>query len=160
MPETALPTIPATACTHMPPDPNLRPGETLCDYCVAKCCRYFALPIDKPKRWEDFDYIRWYLLHRHAAVFVEDGDWYLLIQTPCQHLRDDHRCGIYDTRPRICRDYTTTDCEYGNDWTYEHYWEAPEQIEEYAEAVLGPRKGASYRTAKPVSDPQSPISNL
>ena len=30
--------------------------------------------------------------------------------------------------------------EYDDDWTYDHYWEAPEQVEEYAEALLGPRK--------------------
>ena len=159
MPEIALPTISAPACSRTLPNPNLQPGETLCDYCAAKCCRYFALPIDKPTCWADFDYIRWYLLHQHAAVFIEDGDWYLLVQTACQHLGDDHRCGIYDTRPQICRDYSTNNCEYGDDWTYDHYWESPEQVEEYAEAVLGPRKGASWRTAKPASTPESPTSN-
>lgn len=38
-------------------------GESLCDYCSAKCCRYFAFPIDRPKKRQDFDYLRWFMLH-------------------------------------------------------------------------------------------------
>ena len=141
MPETELPVAPQPACRRKPRRAELRRDEQLCDHCGAKCCRYFALPIDKPKEWQDFDYIRWYLLHEHAAVFTEEDCWYLLVQNRCKHLRDDHLCDIYDTRPQICRDYTTADCEYDDDWTYDHYWETPEQIEEYAEAVLGAREG-------------------
>ncbi|MHB9079416.1 MAG: YkgJ family cysteine cluster protein [Pirellulaceae bacterium] len=125
---------------------KLKPGEVLCSYCTAKCCRYFALPIETPTEFADFEYIRWYLLHERATVFTEDDSWYLLVHTPCKHLRDDHLCGIYDTRPRICRDYTTEACEYDDDWTYERYFETPEQIQEYAEAVL----------QKPARDIRSP----
>jgi uncharacterized protein len=128
---------------------DLRPGEVLCAHCPAKCCRYFALPIDKPKDWQDFDYIRWYLLHEAAAIFTEEDCWYLLVHNRCKHLRDDHLCDIYDTRPQICRDYTTADCEYDDLWVYDHYWETPEQIEEYAETVLGPRDGGDIRSVKP-----------
>jgi Fe-S-cluster containining protein len=128
---------------------DLKPGEILCSYCTAKCCRYFALPIDIPETWSEFEYIRWYLLHDRATVFVEDESWYLLVHTKCKHLGDDHRCGIYETRPKICRDYTTKNCEYEDDWVYDHYWETPEQVEEYAEAVLGPRKGGDFRSPKP-----------
>jgi uncharacterized protein len=140
VPECDRATIPVEACPRKPHRRDLRPGEKLCHYCSAKCCRYFALPIDTPESWTDFDYIRWYLLHQRAAVFVEEDCWYLLVHNPCRHLRDDHQCDIYDTRPQICRDYTTADCEYDDEWTYEHYWETPEQVEEYAEAVLGRRE--------------------
>jgi Fe-S-cluster containining protein len=58
-------------------------------------------------------------------------------------------CGIYETRPQICRDYTTENCEYEDDWVYDHYLETPEQVVEYAEAVLGPRKGRDIRSPKP-----------
>ena len=78
-------------------------------------------------------------------MFREDGTWYLLVQTPCRHLGPDHRCTIYESRPQICRSYSTTDCEYRDDWVYDQYWETPEQVEEYAEAVLGPRRGRSNR---------------
>lgn len=145
---------PAVRCK--PRREHLKPGEVLCNHCTAKCCRYFALPIDKPKKWPDFDYIRWYLLHERAAVFVEEGEWYLLVNNVCRHLRDDQLCDIYETRPQICRDYATTDCEYDDDWAYEHYWETPEQIEEYAETMLGSRKGKSRRGAKPRAAASSP----
>lgn len=128
---------------------DLKPDECLCSYCPAKCCRYFALPIDTPTDWADFDYMRWYLLHEHATVFVEEDCWYLLVHTRCKHLRDDNLCGIYATRPQICRDYTTEKCEYEDDWVYDQYFETPEQVAEYAEAVLGPREGHDIRSPKP-----------
>ena len=128
---------------------DLKPGENLCEHCAAKCCRYFALPIEEPDDWKDFDFIRWYLLHDRATVFIEDDVWYLLVHTACKHLRDDNLCGEYETRPQICRDYSSKKCEYEDDWVYDHYFEAPEQIEEYAEAVLGPRKGRDFRSPQP-----------
>ena len=70
---------------------DLQAGEILCEYCTAKCCRYFALPIDTPTDRKEFDFIRWYLLHDRATVFVEEGSWYLLVHTVCRHLQDDHR---------------------------------------------------------------------
>ncbi len=128
---------------------EIPPGANLCEYCTAKCCRYFALPIDRPKKWKDFEFIRWYLVHDRASMFVEDGTWYLLVHTVCQHLQDDHRCGIYETRPQICRDYTTDECEYEDEYTYEQYFERPEQIAEYAEAVLPRRLDRSIRSPQP-----------
>ncbi|NNE00365.1 MAG: YkgJ family cysteine cluster protein [Pirellulaceae bacterium] len=135
-------------------------GANLCDYCNAKCCRYFALPMEEPVNRKDFDFIRWYLLHDRASAFVDDDNWYLLVHTTCKHLQDDHRCGIYETRPQICRDYTTDDCEFEDDWCYEMYFETPEQIDEYADAKLGPQfsdpnaaKRDSLRSRKPTSLP-------
>ena len=128
---------------------DLASGEVLCMHCSAKCCRYFALPIEEPTSWKDFEYIRWYLLHDRATVFIEDDVWYLLVHTKCKHLGDDNLCQQYETRPQICRDYTTKKCEYEDDWVYDHYFETPEQVEEYAEAVLGPRKGRDIRSPRP-----------
>lgn len=118
------------------------PPERLCEFCDAKCCRYFALPIDKPTTFEEFDYVRWYLLHERASVFVENGDWFLLVHTPCKELGPDNRCQIYETRPQICREYSTTRCEYDDLFVFEQYFETPEQVEEYAVATLGPRPEA------------------
>jgi Fe-S-cluster containining protein len=127
---------------------NLPEGQVLCEYCVAKCCRYFALPIETPTELEDYEFIRWFLLHDRATVFKEDDDWYLLVHTQCQHLQPDNRCGIYETRPQVCRDYTTKDCEYDDDWTYDFYLETADQVAEYTEAVL-PKKGNKIRSPKP-----------
>jgi Fe-S-cluster containining protein len=128
---------------------DLKPEESLCDHCSAKCCRYFALPIEEPTTRQDFDYIRWYLLHEGATVFTEEGSWYLLVYAKCKHLQEDHRCGIYFTRPQICRDYSTVNCEYEDDWVYDRYFETPEQVEEYAEAVLGPEVKGNIRSMRP-----------
>ena len=103
----------------------------------------------RPTTRKDFDYIRWYLLHDDATVFIEDGDWYLLVHTRCKHLQSDNRCGIYETRPQICRDYTIEDCEYEDDYVYDHYFETSEQVEEYVEAVLPCKSPAEFRTRRP-----------
>jgi Fe-S-cluster containining protein len=128
---------------------DLQPGQILCEFCTGKCCRYFALPIEAPTTHKDFEFVRWYLLHEHASIFTEDEVWYLLVHTKCRHLLDDHRCGAYDTRPQICRDYSARDCEYEDDWVYDRYFETPEQVAEYAEAVLPRRRGQSLRSPKP-----------
>lgn len=127
---------------------QLPAGESLCEYCTAKCCHYFAMPIEAPESFKELEYVRWFLLHDRASVFREDDDWYLLVHTTCKHLRDDHRCGIYETRPQICRDYTTDECEYEDDWTYDFYLETAEQVWEYTEAVIQ-KKGQSIRSKKP-----------
>lgn len=131
---------------------SLKPGENLCDHCTAKCCRYYALPIETPTDWPDFDHIRWFLLHGRAAIFVEDDTWYLMVFADCRHLLPDHRCGIYHTRPQICRTYSTDNCEYDDDACYDKYFETPDQIWEYAEATLPPRprEKRARTTALPV----------
>lgn len=128
---------------------DVPPGDCLCDHCTAKCCRYFALPMETPTERADFEYLRWFLLHDFATAFTEDETWYLMVHTTCKHLRPDNRCGIYDTRPQICRDYTTDDCEYDDDWVYERYFETAEQVAEYADAFLPKSRGQSIRSPRP-----------
>ena len=128
---------------------ELAPGEILCNHCGAKCCCYFALPIDTPTDWSDFEFMRWFLLHERATVFTEDDCWYILVHNRCKELRENNLCGKYETRPQICRDYTDDMCEYEDDWVYDRYFEIPEQVEEYAEAVLGPKNGDDFRSPRP-----------
>ncbi len=128
---------------------DLKAGEVLCDHCTAKCCKYFALPIDKPDTRKEFDYVRWFLLHEKATIFTEDGTWYLLVHTQCRHLQDNNLCGIYETRPQLCRDYTTDNCEYDDSWVYEQYFETPEQMQEYIEATQPRKRGETFRSPKP-----------
>jgi Fe-S-cluster containining protein len=140
---------PALSVARKPRREDLPPDANLCEHCTAKCCRYFALPIETPETRKDFEYIRWYLLHESATVFVEEEDWYLLVHSVCKHLQDDQRCGIYETRPPICREYSTKDCEYEDSWTYDRYFERAEQIAEYIEAMFPPKRGKSRRSPKP-----------
>jgi uncharacterized protein len=135
---------------HKIPRDQVPAGEVLCKYCTAKCCRYFALPMDTPESEQDFDFIRWYLLHDRASVFLEDGVWYLLVHTECRHLQPDNRCGIYLTRPQICRDYSTVGCEYEDTYVYGGYFECPEQVQEYIEARFHSRPvNESFRSPRP-----------
>jgi Fe-S-cluster containining protein len=126
--------------------------QVLCEHCTAKCCRYFALPLDAPEDLADFEFIRWFLLHERATIFREDDTWYLLVHTVCRHLQDNNMCGIYETRPQVCRDYSTKDCEYEDDWTYDFYLERPEQVAEYCEATLQDEY-ESIRSPKPALFP-------
>ncbi len=129
---------------------NVPEGKSLCDYCSAKCCKYFAMPIDAPDSLRDLDFMRWFLLHDRASIFVEDESWYLLVHTTCKHLLPDNRCGIYETRPEICREYSTDNCEYDEDATYEKYFETPEQVAEYMEATyLQSDLGSNIRSKEP-----------
>ncbi len=119
---------------------QLQPGDCLCNHCTGKCCRYFSLPIETPTDWDDFDAIRWYLAHGKTLVYVEKETWYLVVLMKCRYLTADDRCAIYLNRPKICDEYTTEGCEYDDDWIFEQVFESPEQIWEYAEAILPPRK--------------------
>lgn len=115
-------------------------ADCLCDRCTALCCRYFALEIDTPESPEDFDDVRWYLAHESVHVFIEDDKWHISVQTRCQYLRDDNRCGTYEDRPKICRQYSTENCDYHiGEYDYQQYFTTPEQLEAYAQATLGKR---------------------
>ena len=119
---------------------DLAPDQVLCDHCTGLCCRYFALPIDTPVDRNDYENIRWYMLHGDVSIFVDDDNWYLLIHNACDQLDHSNRCGIYDNRPTLCRSYSTASCEFDNDACYDRLFEQPEQIQEYADALLGRRR--------------------
>lgn len=87
----------------------------ICRTCGARCCRYMATGIDTPTCKKDYDHIRWYLMHANIHVFLDhEGDWYLEVESPCEHLGPDGRCMNYKDRPRICRHYgdDRQTCEY------------------------------------------------
>ena len=130
-----LPSIPG------PPDPAAGPP---CHLCSALCCKYFALEIDKPVTPKDHDEIRWYLLHQNVVVWAQDGDWYLEVRNACRHLQPDKSCGIYETRPQICRDYGLPEkegsCEFfTQDVPYDLFFGSAEEFEAWSRAQLGAR---------------------
>lgn len=122
------------------PRAELKEGDCLCNHCTALCCRYFSLPIDSPASWDDFDDLQRILTFGRTTLFVEEDQWYLVVQGDCQYLTPDYRCGIYTERPLICGQYTTDGCEYDSDVLFDKYFETPDQVREYAEAVLPPRQ--------------------
>ena len=116
-------------------------GSIHCEHCTGHCCRYLAVPLDKPQTARDFDDMRWYLMHEGTTIFVEDGDWYLQFATTCRHLTLDSVCGIYQTRPKICREYKAGDCDYaGGSYEYDHLFTHVDQIETYTREFLSKQR--------------------
>ena len=125
------------AMLHSPldyPKPDPEDGGP-CHLCTARCCRYFALQIDTPSSKQDYDHIRWYLMHEGVVAWVDDGDWYIEIRTVCRHLQPDNSCGIYETRPQICRDYGLpgdNPCEFfTDDLEYDLFFEDDAAFEQW-----------------------------
>lgn len=82
--------------------------------------------------------MRWYLAHENISIFVEKGDWYLNVHNRCQYLAGDHRCAIYETRPKICRTYKTDDCDFtGDDYQYQMHFTSEEQLTKYMKIKYG-----------------------
>lgn len=87
-----------------------------CGFCTnSKCCTYITEQLVTPRAMEDFDHMLWQLSHRDVQAYKDEEGWYLLINNPCNHLLHDGRCGIYDDRPKICREYTNDYCEFDED---------------------------------------------
>ncbi|UCE62140.1 MAG: YkgJ family cysteine cluster protein [Phycisphaerales bacterium] len=113
-------------------------GSILCEHCAAACCRYVAIPLDKPENARDYSDMRWYLMHENISVFLEDGDWYIQFQTRCKNLASDNRCKAYETRPHICREYEAGECDYsGGNHGYDEYFTHAKQVDAYYEKKTG-----------------------
>jgi Fe-S-cluster containining protein len=95
-------------------DPDAIPVHPNCGRCPALCCNYVSTEIDAPTTRKDFDTIRWYLMHPGVRVYCEDasGSWFVQFQSRCRFLQPNNLCGIYATRPQICRDLDPTLCEF------------------------------------------------
>ena len=120
--------------------------ESLCDACAGLCCRYFALPIDNPDNAKDYDHIRWYLCHENVVVFIEKKQWYIGILNRCKHLQADNRCGIYEIRPRVCRSYSTDNCDFhGGEYDFDVLFTSAEQLREFAEKKLNAKRKGKRR---------------
>ena len=88
--------------------------ENKCSFCEgSKCCNHVSFEIDKPKTMSDFDQLLWKISHPLIEVYKDEKKWYLLINNvPCNHLLPSGACGIYETRPMVCREYSNEYCEF------------------------------------------------
>jgi len=104
-----------------------------CDKCNGMCCRYIATSIDEPTTEDEYEYIRWFLLHEKVTVYIDDeDDWYLEFLTPCKMLGEDNKCQYYEERPNICREYSTENCElYGEGDAFKVKFRTLEEFEAY-----------------------------
>ena len=111
-----------------------------CTECSAECCRYVATEIDKPTDKNDYDNVRWYLMHDNINVFIDNTDkWYIEFQTPCSHLDVDNKCRVYERRPVICAEHGVDDgvCEFfGEDAPYKVCFKNETEFEGYMSKIL------------------------
>lgn len=95
--------------------PAKPPEQVGCLTC-ALCCTYIAVAIDAPDSVRAATEILWHLYHDHVSVYRDsDDEWMVQFETRCRHLLSDNRCGIYETRPPICRGYSEVTCEVNAD---------------------------------------------
>ena len=87
--------------------------QNKCSRCTnSKCCTYVTQQIDTPRSMDEFDVLLWQLSHRDVQLYKDEDGWFLIINTPCLHLLPDGGCGIYEVRPKICREHSNDYCEY------------------------------------------------
>jgi len=153
-------TLPLLLKNRRPLDPNDRDPCRDCGH----CCRYVTVKLATPRGRLDFDEIRWFLLHENVFVFIDDDGWHVEFHTACRHL-DGWRCGAYESRPRVCSDYTVDQCErYGEGDPFIHYFRTEQDYLEYLrrhrpralEWVLNPRPTAEKNRARRTRAPRMP----
>lgn len=87
--------------------------ENKCGFCTgSKCCQYITQSIETPRSKVDFEHLLWQVSHQNISIYKDDDGWYLLVDGVCTHLRPNGMCGIYETRPQVCRDHSNDYCEF------------------------------------------------
>ena len=88
-------------------------SENKCSFCTGSiCCTYITQHIDTPKSKKDYEHLLWQVSHENIRIYKDEDGWTLLVEAKCQHLQLDGGCGIYETRPAICREHTNDYCEF------------------------------------------------
>ncbi|MFQ5717408.1 MAG: YkgJ family cysteine cluster protein [Nitrospinales bacterium] len=104
-----------------------------CAKCLpAECCLYFALEIDEPETRKDFESLLWQIAHQNISIYIYRKKWHLMIHNRCNFLMADNKCGIYETRPYICREHSTENCEYtGDDYGFSEHFKSYDELLAY-----------------------------
>ncbi len=105
-----------------------------CQDCFAPCCRYISIEVNSPEDATDIDLFKWYILHKNISIQMDpDESWYVIVPTKCEHLNEKYQCGIYETRPKVCEEYTLDECErYGPEEEGVLLFHNAEELETYA----------------------------
>ncbi len=108
--------------------------ENKCGKCTGSiCCLYTTQAIDVPRSKDDFDHLLWQMTHKGVQAYKDEDGWFLLINNACQFILPGGGCGIYETRPQVCREYSNDFCEYDEpaDKHFEHYFVDYESLLKY-----------------------------
>lgn len=113
--------------------PILHPAMKLCQICPkpGRCCSGFILSNDQgsitvwAESWEAnaADYPKAHGLpfrpaRREGSYWTPSFGEYTIVRFACEHLTSEGRCGIYDTRPEVCRRFVpgeSTLCVFGKE---------------------------------------------
>jgi Fe-S-cluster containining protein len=87
-----------------------RTGPPTCTAC-GLCCTYVAIETDAPNTAKRATQLLWYVYHEGVSLYVNEDEWMVQFETTCKHLQADYRCGVYATRPHICREFSEQNCE-------------------------------------------------
>lgn len=108
-----------------------------CANCDGACCKYIAMELDCPEDLDDFENIKWYIIHKNVRVYVEDDcTWNIEFLTPCKNLGENNNCMAYDKRPKICRKYDHDECTFHNGYSEKYSFETIEDVDKYLEEVF------------------------
>ena len=66
-----------------------------CQKCKGQCCRVVKIAVQPMAA----DQQRW----AEMRGTIKNGRW--RINSTCRHLDDEGKCSIYETRPKVCRDF-------------------------------------------------------
>ncbi len=112
-----------------------------CKNCLpAKCCTYFSVEIDEPETRKDYEAMLWQIAHKGVSIYIYRKAWYLMVDTVCGFLTPENKCGIYETRPYICREHSIDTCEYtGEDYGF------TEHFKSYDELMAWIRENTNFR---------------
>jgi Fe-S-cluster containining protein len=110
--------------------PVLGTAGATCEGCVAHCCRYVLIEVDKPTSKSDYDQIRWLLLHENISLGIgEDSCWYIEVATRCKELDERNLCRSYLNRPDLCEKYDPEECLVWNpDPAYKHEFKTADEF--------------------------------
>lgn len=109
-------------------------SENKCSFCKGTiCCGYITSEIDKPKTKHDFDHLLWQMAHTNIQAYKDEDGWFIVANNRCQFVQDDGRCGIYETRPQVCRDYSNDYCEYDEpaEIHYKHFFPDYKSLDDF-----------------------------
>jgi hypothetical protein len=70
-----------------------------------------AIEVDSPSTVKRATQLLWYLYHDGVSLYENEDEWMVQFEANCRYLQPDYRCGIYATRPHICREFDEQDCE-------------------------------------------------
>ena len=83
--------------------------------------------------------MRWMAAHEKVSIAreVTTEDWVAIFETPCSKLSPAGRCTIYETRPKICHDYSEKTCVInGEGEVYDLHFHSMEEVDAYIEQEI------------------------